>query len=80
MNINEEISAVLCEMTKANERLIKAGQRRRDADREETAALNAVNAAQTKLDEIYSKLQKTAPRGTKWNGDGRHYTLHHDVV
>lgn len=80
MNINEEISTVLCEMTKANEWLIKAEQRRRDAGKEETAALNAVNAAQTKLDEIYSKLKRNAPRGTKWNGEGCSADRHHGVV
>lgn len=66
MSINREIDAAICELAQATERLNMAAQRQRDASKDETAALNAVNAAQKKLDDLYSTLRGMAPRGTDW--------------
>jgi hypothetical protein len=66
MNINKEIDVAISELTQATERLSLAAQRQRDASKDETNAVNVVNAAQKKLDALYATLRKTAPRSTDW--------------
>jgi hypothetical protein len=49
------------------ERYRSAENRAATARREETDALNSMNAAQKALDARLAEMRKTAPRGSDWN-------------
>lgn len=66
MSINSDMDAAIIALATANERLATAQTRVSEARRDECTALNVVNEAQKRLDQLVAQLRTTASRDTDW--------------
>ncbi len=64
--MSKEISDALAELKSAGDELTRAQERTAQARSTETGALNRVNRAQKRVDELISKLKQEAVRDTSW--------------
>lgn len=65
--LNSQLYDAVAELATLGDQLHRATRRLDDARREETAAINRVNEAQKKFDELVALTKKTtAPSGTDW--------------
>ena len=66
MSINHDLDKAIIDLAEANGRLAMAEDNLREAQHSETAALNSVNQAQKRIDELMAGLKKSASRKTDW--------------
>lgn len=65
-SINKQLDQAICEFANATDQLDAKRRLLSEARTAETAAMNRVNEAQKKIDELYAELKKLAPRDSDW--------------
>lgn len=65
-SINTQLANAVAAVAVANDRLVVMRDRLREAQREETQAINNVNEAQKHFDELVALVKKSAAHGTDW--------------
>lgn len=66
LSLNQQLYNSVAALVEVNDRLSRAISCTESARREETAALNAVNAEQKKFDELVALVKKESARDTDW--------------
>lgn len=66
-SLNPQLFNAVSAVAQAGDLLARRRERLDEIRREEKDALNAVNEAQSRLDEIVAEVKKGAPWGTGWN-------------
>ena len=67
MKFDEEMQRAVVQVMQAKVRLDNVSVKLRDIRKEECDAMNALSAAQKKVDELYLKLHGSAPSGSHWS-------------
>lgn len=67
MKIPTPFEAALAELDEATQRYNELAKIADDAYKAKTAAINRLNTAQKKFDELVRDLKSTAPRSSDWN-------------
>lgn len=65
-SINSEMDAAIVELAIAGDVLEIASTRVQQARQAETSAINRVNNAQKRIDELVTCIKNSAPRNTDW--------------